>query len=97
MLWIGGWALVCGVLVRRIRSVLVIGVSGVVIALTLRQACLVMLVQGRWVPFIPALFAITITLGITAIYSNPEIQLFLTSTSKRTLTLFSSTIKTLKS
>ena len=64
MLWIWAWALVGGVLIWRIGSWLVLGVAGVVVVLGLRQVCLVMLVQGVWVPFIPALLALVGTAGL---------------------------------
>ncbi|MEM7065902.1 MAG: CHASE2 domain-containing protein [Cyanobacteria bacterium P01_B01_bin.77] len=70
MLWIWGWALVGGVLVWRIRSVLVLGVAGVVVVLGLRQACLVILVQGVWVPLIPALLALLGTAGVVFAYKR---------------------------
>ncbi|NEQ50071.1 MAG: CHASE2 domain-containing protein [Leptolyngbya sp. SIO3F4] len=64
MLWTWTWALVGGVLVWRIRSVWLLGATGVVVVLGLRQICLVMLVQGTWVPFIPALLALLGTAGV---------------------------------
>lgn len=70
MLWTWGWALVGGVLVWRSRSVLVLGVAGVVVILGLRQACLVMLVNGVWVPFVPALLALVGTAGVVFAYQR---------------------------
>lgn len=70
MLWTWGWALVGGILVWRIRSVLVLGAAGVVVVLGLRQACLVILVQGVWMPFIPALLALVGTAGVVFVYKH---------------------------
>ncbi len=64
MLWIWGWALAGGVLVWRLRSILFLSMGGVVLVLVLRQACLVLLVNGGWVPFIPALLALVGTAGL---------------------------------
>ena len=64
MVWIVGWAGLGGILVWRIHSVLILGVTGAVSILALRQLCLVILVLGGWVPFIPALLALTSTAGV---------------------------------
>ncbi|MEA5464413.1 CHASE2 domain-containing protein [Leptothoe sp. PORK10 BA2] len=68
MLWIWGWAMVGGVLGWRLRSTLWLGIGGVVAVLGLRQICLVILVQGGWVPFIPALLALAGTAGLLLVY-----------------------------
>ncbi|MEM9265806.1 MAG: CHASE2 domain-containing protein [Cyanobacteria bacterium P01_F01_bin.13] len=64
LLWIWGWAVVGGLLVWRIRSILVLGVSGVVVIFGLRQICLLILTQGGWVPFVPTLLAFVGTAGV---------------------------------
>ena len=70
MLWIWGWGLIGGVMVWRIRSALFLGAAGVVIILGLRQVCLVILVKGVWVPFIPALLALTGTAGVLLAFKH---------------------------
>lgn len=71
MLWIAGWALVGGAIVWVcIRSVpLCLGV-GVGVILGMRQICLVMLVNGVWVPFVPALLACLGTAGVLVIFNH---------------------------
>ncbi len=75
MLWILGWAMVGGLLVWRVRSVIVVVGVGVVIILGLRQICLVMLVQGVWVPFVPALLALVGTVGILLAYKYGYVRI----------------------
>ncbi len=68
MLWIWGWAIIGGVLVWRTSSVVVLGGVGVAAILGLRQICLLILVQGGWVPLMPALFALGGTAGVLLAY-----------------------------
>lgn len=68
MLWIWSWAIVGGALVWRISSGMVLAGVGVVVVLGLRQICLLILVQGGWVPLIPALLALCGTAGVLLAY-----------------------------
>lgn len=68
MLWIWGWALVGGVLVWRVRSIVLIGAAGAVVILGLRQICLMGLVNGVWLPLVPALLALVGTAGVLFAY-----------------------------
>lgn len=70
MLWILGWSMVGGLMVWRIRSVVLVGVCGVVVIFGLRQICLLILVQGGWVPFVPALLALGGTAGVLLAYKQ---------------------------
>ena len=70
MLWIWGWAVVGGVLVWRSSSILLIAGVGVVVILGLHQICLLLLVQGGWVPLIPALLALGGTAGVLLAYKH---------------------------
>ncbi|ESA35285.1 chase2 sensor protein [Leptolyngbya sp. Heron Island J] len=70
MLWIWGWAIIGGVLVWRASSILILSGAGVVVILGLRQACLLLLVQGGWVPLVPALLALGSTAGVLLAYKH---------------------------
>ncbi len=70
MVWIWGWSLVGGLLIWRVRSVIFVAGVSVVMVLGLRQICLVLLVKGGWVPFIPALVAFVVTAGVLMAYKR---------------------------
>ena len=77
MLWIWGWAVIGGALVWWCRSVLILVVSGVVVILGLRQICLFILIQGGWVPFMPALLALVGTAGVLLAYRHGYLQIMM--------------------
>ncbi len=64
MLWIWAWAVVGGLLVWRIQSWLFLAGAGLVAIWGMRQICLLILVLGGWVPWIPALLALLGTAGV---------------------------------
>ncbi|MEM9482281.1 MAG: CHASE2 domain-containing protein [Cyanobacteria bacterium P01_F01_bin.116] len=71
MLWIGGWALIGGTIVWFcVRSLPLLLGAGVVVILGVRQICLVMLVNGLWVPFVPALLACLGTAGVLFVFNR---------------------------
>jgi CHASE2 domain-containing sensor protein len=61
LLWIWGWAVVGVVLAWRWRSWLWFGVANGIAILALYQLCLVILIQGGWMPLIPSLLALGFT------------------------------------
>lgn len=75
LLWIWGWAVVGGILVWRIRSGVLLGVAGVIVILGLRQICLLILIQGGWVPLIPALLTLGGTVGVLLIRLQGELPI----------------------
>ena len=62
-LWVWAWATVGGVLVWLCRSSLWLVVANGVAVLALTQLCLVILVQGGWMPLLPSLLALGLTSG----------------------------------
>ncbi|MDV3350653.1 CHASE2 domain-containing protein [Leptothoe sp. LEGE 181152] len=85
MLWIWGWAVVGGVLVwcirRPVMVLLVVGGASV----GLRQVCLLLLVQGGWVPLVPALFALGGTAGVLLAYKHGYLRVITGAVSKLTI------------
>jgi CHASE2 domain-containing sensor protein len=67
LLWIWTWAAVGGALAWRFRSWLWLGVANCVAILALYQFCLVILIQGGWMPLIPPLLALGLTSGISQV------------------------------
>ena len=66
-LWVLAWSALGGVLVWQCRSTLWLGGTTVVAMLALHQLCLVFLIQGGWMPLIPALLGLGSTSGISGI------------------------------
>lgn len=66
-IWIGGWALVGGVLMGRSRSLLFRGVGWIAASLTLWVTCVGIATQGGWVPAVPPWIALTLTSGVVMI------------------------------
>lgn len=60
-LWVLGWSAVGGVVAWQWRSGLWIGTINIVFSIALHQLCLVLLIQGGWMPFIPALLGLWTT------------------------------------
>jgi CHASE2 domain-containing sensor protein len=63
-LWVLAWASVGGLLAWRFRSCLVLALTTGITALVLYQICLVILIQGGWMPLLPSLLALVLTSGI---------------------------------
>ncbi|NJK30697.1 MAG: CHASE2 domain-containing protein, partial [Acaryochloris sp. SU_5_25] len=65
ILWVWGWALVGGGLALVLRLTARLGVVSIVVMSLLGSICLAGLIQGAWIPLIPAFLAFVITtLGI---------------------------------
>ncbi len=62
-LWVWAWASVGGILVWRCRSWLWLIAANGVAVLALTQLCLVILIQGGWMPLLPSLLALGLTSG----------------------------------
>ena len=60
-LWIGGWAIVGGTLALVLRLTIRLGVANMLATGFLVGTCFWGLVQGAWIPLIPALFAFILT------------------------------------
>lgn len=66
-------SLVTGILVKRLRSNLLwLSVAIAILAIMLHQISLISLIEGIWLPFIPALFAVFVT--AIGVISNLELQ-----------------------
>jgi CHASE2 domain-containing sensor protein len=91
-LWVWGWSLTGGILIWQVRLsnvgkarsslrlVLTLSISVAV----LYGLCWVFLIQGGWLPFVPAALALVITSGAIAIdLSNYALRSFTDTTAKR--------------
>ena len=78
MLWILGWAMVGGLLIWRVRSIIVVGILGVVLIAGLRYICLMILMQGGWVPLVPTLLALCGTAGVLLVYRQGYLHIITT-------------------
>jgi CHASE2 domain-containing sensor protein len=68
MLWVGGWSLVGGAVALLFRSPLRLGLAAGIVLSSLYVICFVLLLQGGWVPLVPAVLAFTATGGSVAVY-----------------------------
>ncbi|MEB3213688.1 MAG: CHASE2 domain-containing protein, partial [Leptolyngbyaceae bacterium] len=77
-LFVWAWAmvggLVAGVVTMYARQRWALILSGGVIILVMYYTSLFILLQGGWVPLLPALLAFLMTLGIIGFYGRPKIQ-----------------------
>jgi CHASE2 domain-containing sensor protein len=89
-LWVWGWSLTGGILVWQVQSIGK-GQSMLRLVLTLSLCvavlyglCWIFLIQGGWLPFVPAALALVITSGAIAIdLSNYALRSFTDTTAKR--------------
>ena len=70
-LWILAWSVAGGVVVIIFakRSLIYLGLSTGILILVLHQACLLSLVKGGWMPYIPSLVSLLVTVGVLTIQS----------------------------
>lgn len=66
--WIVVWAIVGGVVMVKVRSSGYRVVGVVILSIALWGICMVLLIQGGWISWIPAWVALTLTSGIVVIY-----------------------------
>ncbi|HEY9640932.1 MAG TPA: CHASE2 domain-containing protein, partial [Coleofasciculaceae cyanobacterium] len=66
-LWILLWSALGGVLAWRCRSPLWLGGTTVAAMLVLHQLCLILLIQGGWMPLVPALLGLSATSGVSGV------------------------------
>lgn len=75
LLWVLSWAGVGGVLGWRLRSDLGLGLALALVTIALHQLCLMLLIQGGWMPLIPPLLALWAT--------SLVVHVVITSTNRR--------------
>ncbi|HEY9846035.1 MAG TPA: CHASE2 domain-containing protein, partial [Candidatus Caenarcaniphilales bacterium] len=68
VLWVWGWSLVGGLIARWNRAPLRLGLTGAKALGTLYGLCLGLLIQGGWVPLVPAALALIATGGSVVAY-----------------------------
>jgi CHASE2 domain-containing sensor protein len=68
-LWVGGWALVGGVLVLGVRSPLRRGLASSIALGTLGGVCGILLLKGGWMPLVPGVLSLVATSGSLAAYT----------------------------
>ena len=83
ILWIWAWAVTGGLLVWRVRSTLLLMGASLAASLFLHQICLFILVQGGWLPFIPALLALVGTAGVLFARRHGYLQMMMDRLFKR--------------
>lgn len=71
-LWIWGWSLVGGMLAWHCRSRLHLGLAGGAALITLYGLCFGLLMQGGWVPLVPATLALIATGGSVEAYKASQ-------------------------
>jgi len=62
-LWIGSWSSIGGLLVLRLRSPLYLGITVIVALGVLNGLCFAFVLQGGWVPLVPAAIVLVATSG----------------------------------
>lgn len=67
-LWVLSYSLVGSLLIWRIRKPLLLALSQGVLVIVLPLLCLIILIQGGWMPFIPSVGAFVSTVGGLLIY-----------------------------
>lgn len=67
-LWIFGWSLAGSLLVWAVQKPLRLVICQGILVIILPAICLVILVQGGWMPLIPSLLGLTLTVGSLIIY-----------------------------
>jgi CHASE2 domain-containing sensor protein len=70
IVWIWGWSLVGGVVAWYVRSPLPLGLINGVALGTLYGLCLVILINGGWVPLVPSALALIFTSGSLVIFAG---------------------------
>ncbi|MEL6334523.1 MAG: CHASE2 domain-containing protein [Cyanobacteria bacterium J06626_26] len=83
ILWIWAWAVMGGLLVWRMRSTLLLVGASLAASLCLHQICLFILVQGGWLPFVPALLALVGTAGVLLARRHGYLQIIMDRLFKR--------------
>lgn len=70
-LWILGWSVAGGIVVIIFarRSLIYLGLTTGILILVLHQACLLSLVKGGWMPYVPSLVSLLTTVSILTIHS----------------------------
>ena len=67
-LWIWGWNLLGGMIILCLRTPKKIVLASIAYIFTLSLVCFLLLLQGGWLPLVPSVFAIMITIGIIQAY-----------------------------
>jgi CHASE2 domain-containing sensor protein len=69
VLWVWGWSFVGSIFVLRVRSLLLLGITGTVTFFILYETCLSILKSGGWIPIIPTMLALILTGCCIKIYN----------------------------
>jgi CHASE2 domain-containing sensor protein len=73
-LWIYCWAIVGGMLVWRTKSSLHLALTLAIAQILLYYLCYILLIQGAWVPFVPAILAIVCGSGSVFAYTSFQVK-----------------------
>jgi CHASE2 domain-containing sensor protein len=68
LFWIWGWSFVGGLLVWRSLQPLLLVVVITTVNITLTGVCLILFINGYWVPLVPSIFALLFTSGGMVVY-----------------------------
>ncbi|MBW4422829.1 MAG: CHASE2 domain-containing protein [Myxacorys californica WJT36-NPBG1] len=68
LFWISSWSVVGGLVAWRFRQLKGFGIALAGCAIVLSGCCWVVLAQGGWIPFVPALIGVIVTSGTAAYY-----------------------------
>ncbi|MUG98118.1 CHASE2 domain-containing protein [Scytonema sp. UIC 10036] len=74
ILWIWGWSFVGGLLVWRSLQPLLLVVVIIAVNIALTGVCLILFINGYWVPLLPSIFALLLVSGGFVVYygQNPK-------------------------
>lgn len=72
VLWIAGWSLVSGVLVARIRNLLILGISSLAMLGVLFGSVLWVFLQGGWIPLAAPTLASIVTGATVVVYQRQQ-------------------------
>jgi CHASE2 domain-containing sensor protein/serine/threonine protein kinase len=73
-LWILGWAIVGGVIARKLRHPLWLGVSGITVLVVLSGICYGFWLYSGWVPLVPAAISMVTSGGIVVVIAAYQMQ-----------------------
>jgi CHASE2 domain-containing sensor protein len=70
VVWIWGWSLVGGILAWRKLSLPWLALAVSITSSVLYIVCLGLLISGAWVPFIPSILSLVVTVSLMSIYNS---------------------------
>jgi len=95
VLWIGFWSLLGLAISIKLRHPLSIGIATIAVSSTLYLACLAIFFAGGWVPLVPSLLSLVLTVGLIWTYKVVYNTLYDSLTALPNATLFTQQLRQL--